>query len=172
MIWKRFKKDHSSQTHLAQDHPLRIALIVNGVHESKIRFTFQLGVNYLILWRVKSSDCWRADCNVLLYRFFTPKREMYRISRSPYRWGIEYEVENSLEITRWTCRNYILQRWERCSFTFLKKEIPVSFECVYFFNNSLFILHPKSVVKNCTTTAKMADIKESCYFFPNQLNHF
>ena len=40
---------------LDQGHLLRIALIVSGIHESKIRFTFQLGVNYLILRRVKSS---------------------------------------------------------------------------------------------------------------------
>ena len=33
-----------------------IALIVNGVHKSKIQFTFQLGVNYSALWRVESSD--------------------------------------------------------------------------------------------------------------------
>ena len=39
-----------NQLHLAQDHYLKKALIVNGVHESKIRFTCQLGVKYLALW--------------------------------------------------------------------------------------------------------------------------
>ena len=36
------------QPHLAQCYSFRIALIVNGVHESKIYFAVQLGVNKLV----------------------------------------------------------------------------------------------------------------------------
>ena len=44
--------DRSDQPHLVQDHSLRTALILNGVNESKICFTFQLGANYLLLLRL------------------------------------------------------------------------------------------------------------------------
>ena len=80
-----------SYFHIAQGYSLRIAHIVNGVHGSKLRVTFQLGVNYLILWRVKSFDCCRANWNAWRWfieqTFHTEVRNM--ISRA---WGLEYEV--------------------------------------------------------------------------------
>ena len=40
-----------SQPHLAPGHSRRTDLILKSVYESKIRCTFQLSANYLILWR-------------------------------------------------------------------------------------------------------------------------
>ena len=57
---------------------LRIALIVNGVYESKIYFAAQLGVNEMVLCRVKSFAMRR---DVLLNRIFTPRCEISRLSR-------------------------------------------------------------------------------------------
>ena len=41
------------QPHLAQCYSRRIALMLNCLHESKIYFEVQLGVNYLVLSGVK-----------------------------------------------------------------------------------------------------------------------
>ena len=42
---KNDKREGGDQRHLAQCYYSRIALIVNGVHESEIYFTVQFGVN-------------------------------------------------------------------------------------------------------------------------------
>ena len=77
-----------------QGYSLRIALMVNGVHESKIYFAVQLGVNKLVSGRVKTFVMRR---DVLWNRFFTPRCEVSKISRRPYRGGFEYEVGTHID---------------------------------------------------------------------------
>ena len=64
-----------------KENSRRIDLMLNGVHESKIYFTVQLGVNKLASGGVKTSIM-RQD--VLWNRIFTPRCETSIIAGSLY----------------------------------------------------------------------------------------
>ena len=86
-------------------------LLPQPLTKSNIRFTFQLGVDYFILWRVKSSDCWRANWKVLKHSLSNFLKLKILLNKNKMR----YWSAVKLLYTPWRPSNYYFWKASRCS---------------------------------------------------------